>query len=310
MHRSGNEPRSGLYYEVLGQSDPTRPPILMIHGGGATGGCFRSNLAGGPGWADRLADAGHEVWVTDWPGCGRSGVQHLVDVEYADVVAGYRLLLREVISRPVIVVPHSMGGATTWQLVEHDPDLVVGVVALAASYPGNAAPASEVLDEHGSVIRARYLETGVEFTVDRTRGYIYEDDYVYNQAIATSTRFPREHVERLRAGFTGLPPTMLLQRIGVVPGLPTVEDPAGFAGIPIRLISGTEDPAHRPETERETAARFRSWGADATVVDLAELGIEGNGHFLFFEDNEPEIFNVLLRLLTEVITQASAGEAT
>lgn len=309
MQRSAYEPKSGLYYEVLGTSGSGHPPILMIHGGGATGGCFRGNLAGGPGWADRLADAGHEVWVTDWPGCGRSGKRHVVDITYADVVEGYRHLLRDVIRRPVVVVPHSMGGATAWQLVEHDRDLVVGVVGIAASYPGNAAPTSQVIDEEGPVVRARFLETGVEFVVDRTRGYIYEDDYVRNQAIATSTRFPRDRVELLRAGFSGLPPTMLLQRIGVLPGLPAVEDTTAFAGIPIRLIAGTKDPAHRPETEQATAAQLRSWGADVTVVDLAELGITGNGHFLFYEENERELFELVAEHVVQVAAATRAGSA-
>ncbi|MFI6350218.1 alpha/beta hydrolase [Streptomyces sp. NPDC050560] len=299
--RTGNEPVSGLYYEVLGESDHNRPPVLMIHGGGATGGCFRGNLAGGTGWADRLAARGHEVWVTDWPGCGRSGGRHLIDIEYADVVDGYRHLLREVVGRPAIIVPHSMGGATTWQLVEHEGDLVLGVVAIAASYPGNAAPKARILAEDGNVVRARFEETGVEFTVDLGRGYLYEDDYVYNQAIATSTRFPRERIEPLRAGFSGLPPKMLLQRIGVLPGLPAVEHTTAFAGLPIRLIAGTEDPAHRPAGERATAALFRSWGADAAVVNLGELGLKGNGHFLFYEDNEQQVLDIVAEHIAAVM---------
>jgi pimeloyl-ACP methyl ester carboxylesterase len=305
--RCGYEPVTGLYYEVLGErTADSGPPVLMIHGGGATGGCFRSNLVGGPGWADQLAERGHEVWVTDWPGTGRSGKQHLVDIEYADVVAGYRRLLRAVIGVPVVVVPHSMGGATTWQLVEHERDLVAGVVALAAAYPGNARPRAEVLGEEGPVIRVRFEETGVEFVVDRTRGYIYEDDYVYNQAIAGSTRFPRERVEQLRAGFVGLPPTMLLQRMGVVSGLPAVVDTTAFAGIPIRLVSGTEDPAHTYATEQASTARFREWGADAAMVHLGELGIHGNGHFLFDEDNEREVLGIVAEQIRSV---ADAGLA-
>src|SRR5690606_15026685 len=131
--RVGCVPETGLYHEVLGaptaQRDPALPhPILWIHGGGATGACFRTDLRGGPGWADRMAAGGAECWVTDWPGGGRSGGRNPLDITYDDVVAGYRHLLREVIGRPAVVVCHSMGGAVTWQLVEHEPDLVAGVV--------------------------------------------------------------------------------------------------------------------------------------------------------------------------------------
>lgn len=299
--RAGHEPTSGLYYETLnpgGGGD--RPPLLMIHGGGATGACFRGDLDGAPGWADRLADLGYEVWVTDWPGCGRSGGRHLIDIDYADVVAGYRRLLRDVIGRPSVVIPHSMGGATTWQLVEHERDLVVGVVALAASYPGNVPPRSTVLSDDGRVLVARFEETSVEFVIDRMRGYIYEDGYVYHQAIATSTRFDPDKIERLRAGFVGLPPRMLQQRIGVIPGLPAVTDTSSFAGLPIRLVSGTEDPAHTIETERATAQQFRDWGADARVVSFGDHGVMGNGHFFFFEENEGELLPIVAEQIADV----------
>lgn len=297
----GHEVSSGLYYERLEPAGTQeRAPILMIHGGGATGACFRTNLAGGPGWADQLAALGHEVWVTDWPGCGRSGGRQLVDIAYEDVVAGYRRLLRDAIGKPVVVMPHSMGGATAWQLVEHDRDLVLGVVALAASYPGNVPPRSTVLSDDGRTLVARFDETGVEFIVDRERGYIYEDGYVYNQGIATSTRFPMDKVAELRSGFVGLSPTMLQQRIGVVPGLPSVASTESFQGVPIRLVSGTEDPAHTYETEKATAEQFRGWGADVELAALKDRDIVGNGHFLFFEDNEREVLEIVASQVEEV----------
>lgn len=295
--RIGHEPASGLYYEVLGERGE-RPPVLFIHGGGATGACFRGDLEDGSGWADQLAERGHEVWVTDWPGCGRSGGRNVVDVEYADVVAGYRNLLRDVIDRPVVVVPHSMGGSTTWQLIEHETDLVAGVVAIAAAFPGNLSSGGRVLTDDGTVARVRLDSTDAEFVVDRGRGYVYEDDYVEKQAIATSTRFPRHLVERFRAGFAPIPPRMVLQRTGVLEGLPRVENPAGFAGKRIRLIAGTEDPMHTHAIETATAELLRGWGAEVELCWLADRGIEGNGHFLYLEDNRDQVLDVLAEQIT------------
>lgn len=302
--RCGNEPSGGGYYEVLGEGGDA-PTVLMIHGGGATGACFRTDLAGGPGWAERLAERGHEVWVTDWPGCGRSGNRNVIDIAYADVVNGYRRLLREVIGKPVVVIPHSMGGATTWQLVENEGDLVAGVVAVAASFPGNIGSTSTVLSDDGTVVTARFDSTGAVSTVDRSRGYLYEDDYVYKQAIATSTRFPMDRVEEMRAGFVPFPPIMLLQRMGVIEGLPVVEDTSGFEGKRIRLIAGTEDPAHTFEIDQSTTELFASWGADVELVWLGDRGISGNGHFMMFEDNSAEVFDVI----AEQIDVVSAGAA-
>ena len=290
--RSGHEPSSGTYFEVLGEGG-SAPTVLMVHGGGATGACFRGDLAGGPGWADLLAERGHEVWVTDWPGCGRSGNRHVTDLEYADVVDGYRALLRDVIAKPVVVIPHSMGGATSWQLVEHETDLVAGVVSVAASFPGNISSRSTVLSDDGTVIRLRFEDSGAEFTVDRGRGYLYEDDYIYRQGISTSKRFPMGRVDDLRAALVPFPPRMLLQRVGLLPGLPPVTDTSGFEGMPIRLVAGTEDPAHTLEIERATVDLLASWGAEVELVWLGDRGIEGNGHFMMFEDNSREVLDVI-----------------
>lgn len=290
--RCGNEPSTGTYYEVLGEGG-NAPAVLMIHGGGATGACFRGDLDGNLGWADLLAERGHEVWVTDWPGCGRSGNRNVIDIEYADVVEGYRRLLRDVIGKPVVVIPHSMGGATTWQLVEHETDLVAGVVSVAASFPGNIQSRSSVLGDDGTVIRVRFEDSGAEFTVDRGRGYIYEDDYIYRQAIGESTRFPLGRVDRMRAGLVPFPPRMLLQRLAVLPGLPPVENTNGFEGMSIRLVAGTADPAHTHAIEVSTVDLLASWGAAVELVWLGDRGIVGNGHFMMFEDNSREVLEVI-----------------
>jgi hypothetical protein len=95
----------------------------------------------------------------------------------------------------------------------------------------------------------------------------------------------------------------MLQRIGVLPGLPAVVNTAGFVGIPIRLISGTEDPVHRLVTERATVTRFQEWGADALMVHLGDIGILGNGHFFFFEDNQRDVLDVVANQIISVIEQ-------
>jgi pimeloyl-ACP methyl ester carboxylesterase len=292
---------SGLYYEVLGPATKTyEPPLLFVHGGGATGACFRATPDGRPGWADRLAARGFECWVTDWPGTGRSGNRDPLEIEYDDVANGYRRLLSDVIGRPVIVVCHSMGGAVTWQLVEHDPERIAGVVAVAAAYPANTPPRSEVARDDGDEVEVVFGDTGVRLVVDRRRTYLYEDAYIYEQALATSTRFPRPYVDAMRAGLVGLPPRMLLQRLGVIAGMPAVHDPSGFRGKPIRLLTGGEDPAHTREIEERTVATLRDWGADAQLTWLPDLGVEGNGHFMFFEENSDELVAVLVDQLVAV----------
>jgi pimeloyl-ACP methyl ester carboxylesterase len=290
--RIGHEPATGTYYELLGPRGDAHP-LLFIHGGGSTGACWRATPDGRLGWADQLAERGHECWLTDWPGTGRSGNRNGLEIEYGDVVEGHRRLLRDVIARPVVVICHSMGGAVTWQLVQHESDLIAGVVSVAGAYPANVVARSDVVSDDGDVAVIDFADTGVRMTVDRRVMNLYGDGYVHQQAIAGSTRFPMDRVDALRASLVGLPPRMLLQRLGVLEGMPPVDDPAGFAGKRIRLVAGGEDPAHTRAIEDRTIGLLREWGADAELVWLPELGIEGNGHFLMLESNSDEILEVV-----------------
>jgi pimeloyl-ACP methyl ester carboxylesterase len=298
--RVGWEVETGLYYELLGQRPEGAPPLLLIHGGGATGASWRSTADGRRGWADLLAERGYECWLTDWPGTGRSGNRNGLEIAYGDVVDGYRRLLRDVIGEPAVVVCHSMGGAVTWQLVQHESDLVAGVVSVAGAYPANVVAKSEVVADDGDVAEIVFADTGVRMTVDRRVMNLYGDGYIYEQGIATSTRFPRHKIEDARAAFVGLPPKMLLQRLGVLEGMPIVDQPAGFEGKPIRLMTGGEDPAHTREIEDRTVGLLSGWGADVELVWLPDLGIHGNGHFMFLEENSDELLDVLVTQLEAV----------
>lgn len=290
--RVGHETTTGTYWERLGEPSGGAP-LLLIHGGGATGASWRETLDGGVGWADQLADHGFEVFLLDWPGTGRSGNRNGLEIVYGDVVEGCRGVLRDVVGRPAVVICHSMGGAVTWQLVQHDSDLVAGVVSVAGAYPANVVAKSEVVSDDGAVAVIDFADTGVRMTVDRRVMNLYGDGYIHQQGIATSTRFPRDKVDEFRAGLVGLPPNMLLQRLGVLEGMPVVDRPAGFEGKRIRLIAGPEDPAHTRAIEDRTVDLLRGWGADAELVWLADRGIEGNGHFLMFEDNRDEILAIV-----------------
>jgi pimeloyl-ACP methyl ester carboxylesterase len=293
--RAGHEPASGLWFETVGPG--AGEPWLLIHGGGSTGAVWRATPDGRPGWADLLAAHGKRAIVTDWPGSGRSGGHDPLELRYRDLTEGYVTLLRDVIAEPVTVMCHSMGGAVAWALVERCRELVHGVVSVAASYPGNLAARSEVISDDGRSVVARFGASGVDFGIDRERLYHYDDGYVLNQGIAGSTRFPRERIDAFRAGLVGIAPLVLLERLGVEPGLPVVEATDAFEGLPVWLVFGEHDPAHTPEIEARTAELLRSWGARVQEVALTERGITGNGHFLHQEANSDEILELMVHLV-------------
>ena len=287
---------------MLGPRRSSRPPWLFIPGGGATGACFRVTPDGRAGWAERLAHDGNECWLTDWPGTGRSGGRDPLDVGYDTLVDGYARLLRDVIGVPAIVVCHSMGGGVAWKLAELERGLVAGVVALAPSYPGNIAPTAHLLSTDGGAVVLRHPDSGVEFTIRRDRLYLYSDAYIYEQGIATSTRFPHEHLDEFRSSLIGIPPRLVLQRLGTDGGIPKVLEPAKLKGLWVRDMTGTEDPAHTREIEQKTVELLAGWGAAAKLVYLADRAIVGNGHFFFLERNSDEILELLLHEAVELTT--------
>ncbi|MGY1812302.1 alpha/beta hydrolase family protein [Blastococcus sp. SYSU D00820] len=296
----GHEPSSGLYYEILGDGTSYPHPILFIHGGGGNGAGWRRSLDGRAGWADLLAADGYECWVTDWPGSGRSAYRDYETLEYADAVDGYIRLLRDVIGRPVVIVPHSMGGAITWRLVEEVPELVAGVVGIAAAYPANIQRRSEVTSDDGTHVELTFADTGVVFRVDRTRPYVYSREYMEKQAGGDGPLIDPEWREGMLRHPGAMAPRLLLQRVGVLDGMPVIEDTTGFQGKTVRLVAGDHDLAHTREIENRTVELLRSWGADARLVWLADEGLPGHSHWLTRERNYQDVLAVVRRQFEEM----------
>lgn len=295
MAAVGNEPTTGIYYEVLGTGDAYPHPILFIHGGGGSGVGWRCTMENTPGWADQLASRGYECWVADWPSMGRSAYRDFETFEYEDAVEGFVRLLKDIIGRPVVIVPHSMGGAITWRLVEKVPELVAGVVPIAAAYPANIQEKGTVVSDDGRTIEAVFADTGVHFVVDRMKPYVYSKEYMQRQAGGDGPHIVPEAAEAALRFPSALAPRLLLQRIGVIDGMPVIADTAGFSNKTIRLIAGDHDLAHTREIETRTVELLRSWGADAELVWLADEGLTGHSHWLMRERNNEEVLAVVER---------------
>lgn len=101
------------------------PPLLLIHGSGASGACW-SPIVGA------LAEHHHVIRV-DLPGCGQSPPARSYDVP--DQAGRVAELLDDLGLRHVPVVGHSSGGYVATALAEGRPDLV-GSLVLISSGPG------------------------------------------------------------------------------------------------------------------------------------------------------------------------------
>jgi hypothetical protein len=119
-----------------------------------------------------------------------------------------------------------------------------------------------------------------------------------------------EAIQELRSSFSAISPLMILQRTGVIPGMPVVSNPAGFVGKQIRLLAGSDDPAHTLEIEQRTADFFKQWGADASVVWLPADGITGNGHFLQLERNSDDVLKIVVRELRSIAGAAGNSQGS
>ncbi|NKX86949.1 alpha/beta fold hydrolase [Nocardia coubleae] len=116
----------GLHVVIDG--NPTAPPLLLVHGSGATGSM----------WAPVVPSlaAKYRVITIDLPGCGRSESASTYAVaQQADRVAK---VLDELGVRNLRVVGHSSGGYVATALVESRPDLV-GDLVLVSTGPNLAA---------------------------------------------------------------------------------------------------------------------------------------------------------------------------
>ncbi|WP_336081098.1 alpha/beta fold hydrolase [Nocardia sp. SSK8] len=117
---------------VVIDGDPAAPPLLLIHGSGATGSTWAPVVPA-------LASA-FRVITIDLPGCGRSESAATYAVpEQADRTAA---VMDELGLRNLTVVGHSSGGYVATALVERRPDLV-GALVLVSTGPSPAALSPE-----------------------------------------------------------------------------------------------------------------------------------------------------------------------
>ena len=110
------------------------------------------------------------------------------------------------------------------------------------------------------------------------RAVYYEDAYIYEQGIANSPHFPPEFIPALRASLVGIPPRVVLQKLGVLDGFPTIVTHA-TSWSPSPDHAGDCDPAHTFAIE--TRPKASSIPGELTWLTwLPDIGISGNGHLV------------------------------
>jgi pimeloyl-ACP methyl ester carboxylesterase len=109
-----------IYYVRSGQN-PNRPPLLLVHGFGASTDHWKKNIAG-------LAGE-FEVWAIDLLGFGRSTK---ADTQYSSDLWCNQLhdFIEQVIGRPAVIAGNSIGGYTALAMNARFPAQTCGAILL------------------------------------------------------------------------------------------------------------------------------------------------------------------------------------
>jgi pimeloyl-ACP methyl ester carboxylesterase len=135
-----------IYYVKAGESGRDRPPLLLVHGFGASTDHWRKNIA--------ELSRYFEVWAIDLLGFGRSTK---ADMSYSGTLWRDQLhdFITEVIGRPVVLAGNSLGGYASLCLAAQRPESAVGLILLncAGGFTSTEPPAEP------NPFRKAFLET-------------------------------------------------------------------------------------------------------------------------------------------------------
>lgn len=115
-----------IYYVRAGEKQPQRPPLLMVHGFGASTDHWRKNITG--------LYPDFEVFAIDLLGFGRSAkpkLQYSGDL-WCDQLHDF---ISEVIGQPTVLAGNSLGGYASLCVAAKHPDSATGLVLLNSAGP-------------------------------------------------------------------------------------------------------------------------------------------------------------------------------
>ena len=126
-----------IHYVVAGDAQDNRPPLLLVHGFGASTDHWRKTIQG--------LQADFQVWAIDLLGFGRSAKpawSYSGDLWQAQLQA----FITEVIGRPAVLAGNSLGGYGSLCVAANHPESAAGLVLLNSAGPfssPDSAPRSQ-----------------------------------------------------------------------------------------------------------------------------------------------------------------------
>lgn len=143
-----------IYYVKSGERREGLPPLLLVHGFGASTDHWRKNIA--------ELQKEFEVWAIDLLGFGRSAkpvLQYGGDL-WRDQLQAF---ITEVIQQPAVLAGNSLGGYSSLCLASYHPDSAKGLILLNSAGPFSDALAASKSNPIQKLIRTVLLQSWASY---------------------------------------------------------------------------------------------------------------------------------------------------
>lgn len=286
------EDESKIYCEKISPEIKTHEEVIvMIPGGGHSGSSYKWTPDGRQGWGYFFADKGYEVYLPDWPNCGRSGDIPLEIINGEFVVNGFLKLL-ERINRKAIILMHSASGPFGWKLGELGSKYVIKIIGVSPGPMGNIQDESEIVCQNADDMTVNFMGLIVKISISKP--FICSEEFITRKLIGTlSTQFPREKYKEYCSSLQGVPPRLIYERFNIKGTQMKVKALDNYKNIKVLVVTPTEDIQHTKEIDMRIVDFFRNASIRAEQIYLGDKNIYGNGHMFMLEKNNMDIAEVI-----------------
>jgi pimeloyl-ACP methyl ester carboxylesterase len=236
-----------IYYVRAGQSpNASRPPLLLVHGFGASTDHWRKTIEG-------LQDE-FEIWAIDLLGFGRSGKPPLA---YSGQLWRDQLhdFIQEVIGQPVVLAGNSLGGYVCLCVAAENPESARGLVLLNSAGPFSDAQPRQP-SRFSRMLRSFALQDWVAFLIfqnTRRRSVIRKTlEKVYVDKSAVTDRL----VEEIYRPSCDRGAAKVFASVFKTPRGATVDELLSQLNKPLLMVWGEGDPWMN---SKDRSAKFRQY---------------------------------------------------
>ena len=246
-----------MYVQYLTPAQVRHPfPVVLVHGGGGQMLHYLGTGDGVAGWAHYYAQEGYRVYLVDRPGHGRSPY-HPDALGPIGAQATYAAVVSEL--KRAATGPHRQWSGTA----DVSDPLVDQFMASQNAAPQDQAMARALWSSRGAALLDKIGPAIVQtHSAGGPFGWLVADQR----------------------------PKLVKAIVCVEGGAMPFETFTNLRGIPIVYVTAEKSGRTQGST---IVASLKQASCDAEELQLKERGILGNGHFMMFENNRRQVFDVI-----------------